>query len=80
VGNTPLMNAKGRAAQGDADEQQLQKQTQFLRPPRAVFDPTNEHRKKLLQQPASLEITRLPGVHDCFASGESVTLVVDRVH
>ena len=75
-----MMNAKGRAAQGDADEQQLQKQTQFLRPPRAVFDPTNEHRKKLLQQPASLEITRLPGVHDCFASGESVTLVVDRVH
>jgi hypothetical protein len=38
-------------------EQKLQKQTRFLRLRRSVFDLSCERKKKLLQQPASLEIT-----------------------
>jgi hypothetical protein len=41
----------------NGDEQKLQKQTQFVRRRRRVFDSSNERKKNPLQQPASLEIT-----------------------
>ena len=43
----------------NADEQKLQKQTQVVRPRRSVLDYADKNSKKLLQPPASLEITRL---------------------
>ena len=46
----------------NADEQKLQKQTQFVRRRRSVFDSTKNRKKKLLQRPASLEITPLPDI------------------
>ena len=42
----------------NADEQKLQKQTQFVRRRRSVLD-SSIKRRKLLQRPASLEITRI---------------------
>ena len=44
----------------NADEPKLQKQTQFVRRRRSVLVSTGKHTKKLLQRPASLEITPLP--------------------
>ena len=41
----------------NADEHKLQKQTQLVRRRTSVFDPNKERQKKLLQRPASLEIT-----------------------
>jgi hypothetical protein len=42
----------------NADEQKLRKQTQSLRQRRSAFDSSQERKKKLLQRPASLEITQ----------------------
>jgi hypothetical protein len=41
----------------NADERRPQKQTQFVRRRRSVFDSSYERKKNPLQQPASLEIT-----------------------
>ncbi len=46
----------------NADEQKLQKQTQFVRRRRSVLDSSKKRKKKPLQRPASLEITRLPDI------------------
>ena len=43
----------------DADEQKLQKETQFVRRRRDAFDSGNGYTKNCLQRPASLEIRRL---------------------
>src|SRR5262249_3619375 len=40
----------------------LQNQTQFLRRRTCVFDSPKKRKKKLLQGPASLEITRKPSI------------------
>jgi hypothetical protein len=55
-----LIGVRGKSERRDADEQQLQKQSQFLRRRGSVLDSTSlmSTGKKLLQRPASLEITR----------------------
>jgi hypothetical protein len=44
----------------NADEQEFKKQTRFVRQWTSLLDSTKNGRKNPLQQPASLEITRLP--------------------
>ena len=55
-------SAFGKAEQlrVNGDEQKPQKQTQFVRRRRRVFDSNQERKKNPLQRPASLEMTPLP--------------------
>ena len=58
MGNTKLMNAKGRATWVNADEQKLQKQTQFVRRRRSLRKLNDKQKKKTQKTLDTADVVR----------------------